>query len=282
MIRVSLLLPVYNAGAYLQAALTSVEGDLTDDVEVVAVDDGSTDGSGQTLERWVASHRGTVIHQANAGLVGALQTAVTVAKGSILARMDADDVNVPGRIGAARRLLEAHSDVVLVSPWYGFIRPDGTPAGDAYRFAWDAAAVDRALYVTNPIAHGAAVLRRDAYEAAGGYQSSACEDLHLWDRMSDHGTVMLIPQVLYHYRVDVDSNTSRNPVAVATAAEAIKEARWDRRAPATRGIAAAALRYRTTSSRSVHRAHLRVLGARSRARGDALRFLAFAAAYAVA
>jgi glycosyltransferase involved in cell wall biosynthesis len=279
-LRVSVLLPVYNAAPFLQRALDSLQPDLAHDVEVIAVDDGSTDGSGDILERWAAP-RVTVIHQDNGGLTDALRTAASRATTGLLARMDADDLNVPGRIRAARELLEDRHDVVLVSPWAQQIRADDTPAG-LWPFAWDAAAVDRALYLTNPIAHGAAVFRRQAYEAVGGYQRCACEDLHLWDRMSDRGSVMLIPQILYRYRVGVDSYTRRHAMEQAAAAEAIKNARWERRPPSTVGALEAALRYRHTRSRAVHRAHLRGLAAKSRARRDRRRFMTFAAAWAAA
>ena len=280
MLRVSVLLPVYNAEPYLQAALDSLTPDLASDVEVIVVNDGSTDGSAEILDRWSAP-RVTVIHQDNAGLTGALRAAAFRATTGVIARMDADDLNMPGRIPAAVRLLKDRRDVVLVSPWAQQIDMAGEPLG-MWQFPWDAAAVDRALYLTNPICHGAAIFRRSAYEAAGGYLPSACEDLHLWDRMSDHGKIALIPKALYRYRVGDDSYTSRHAIAQAEAAEDIKRARWDRRPPSTKGTLRAAVRYRGSQSRAVHRAHLRELAAGSRIRRDPVRFAKFAAAWAVA
>lgn len=95
---ISVLVPVYNCKRYLRLAVVSVLAQTLGDMEVICVDDGSTDGSLEVLrelERQDA--RVKVISRPNTGIVGALNDALAVARGKYLARMDGDDVSHPDR-----------------------------------------------------------------------------------------------------------------------------------------------------------------------------------------
>ena len=96
---VSVLLPVYNAGPYLAAALGSILRQDYDRLEVIAIDDGSTDNSLEILERYRrADNRVSVISRENRGLVATLNEGLRLAQGELVARMDADDVAYPWRL----------------------------------------------------------------------------------------------------------------------------------------------------------------------------------------
>src|ERR1051325_1151561 len=110
---VSVLLPVYNAERYLESALQSVLGQTFSDFEVIAVDDGSKDNSKKILERFAANDpRIRVISRPNTGIVGALNDGLAVARGEFIARMDADDVALPGRFQAQLDYLRGHPDCI--------------------------------------------------------------------------------------------------------------------------------------------------------------------------
>src|SRR5450759_3347110 len=97
---VSVLFPVYNAVSDLARALRSLLNQTYQDFEVIAIDDGSTDGSGELLDKFECEDtRLRVIHQPNAGALGkVLNRAADLAKGKYLARQDADDASHPSRL----------------------------------------------------------------------------------------------------------------------------------------------------------------------------------------
>ena len=96
---VSVVLPIYNAGPYLAAALGSILRQDYERLEVIAIDDGSTDNSLEILERYRrADNRVSVISRENRGLVATLNEGLRLAQGELVARMDADDVAYPWRL----------------------------------------------------------------------------------------------------------------------------------------------------------------------------------------
>src|SRR5579871_2870885 len=98
---VSVLLPVYNGERFLAAAVRSVLEQTFSDFELIAIDDGSTDGSRAILEDFARRDaRVRVISRPNSGIVGALNDALAQARGEFAARMDADDLCLSGRFAA--------------------------------------------------------------------------------------------------------------------------------------------------------------------------------------
>src|SRR5688500_15704659 len=95
---VSVLMAVYNGGAYLAEAVESILGQTLADFELIAVDDGSTDDSPAILKRFAERDpRVRVVTKANAGLPRALNDGLALARGEFIARMDGDDVAYPHR-----------------------------------------------------------------------------------------------------------------------------------------------------------------------------------------
>ena len=88
---VSVIIPVYNVKPYLREALDSVIGQTYRRLEIIIVDDGSTDGSGDICDEYSSDPRVTVIHQANGGLSNARNKGLTLAKGEYLCFIDSDD-----------------------------------------------------------------------------------------------------------------------------------------------------------------------------------------------
>jgi GT2 family glycosyltransferase len=115
----SLVTAAYDVARYLPAFIASVEaqGLPADELEVVAVDDGSTDGTGEALERWAAEapFRVTVVHQENAGQAAARNTGIELARGRWLTFPDADDVLDAGYLATAARFVAEHPDVQYLS-----------------------------------------------------------------------------------------------------------------------------------------------------------------------
>src|SRR5438132_941893 len=97
--KVSVLMPAYNASRYIRAAACSILTQTYKDLELIAIDDGSTDGKTDILQEIASSDRRVrLIVRDNRGLVASLNQGLGLAQGALIARMDADDIAYPTRI----------------------------------------------------------------------------------------------------------------------------------------------------------------------------------------
>jgi glycosyltransferase involved in cell wall biosynthesis len=205
---VSVVLPFYNAETTLKPAVTSILRQRHPQIEVIAVDDGSTDSSPAILEELAAGDpRIRILAPGRQGLIGALNAGVAAAQSGIVARMDADDIAHPSRISRQVSYLCAHPDVDVVS---SLIRIFPCPAvAKGYRIyeEWLNALrtpeeIAREMYIESPLAHPSVTFRRQAFDSVGGYQENGWpEDYDLWLRMHTAGHKMgKVPEVLLHWR----------------------------------------------------------------------------------
>ena len=201
---ISVVLPVYNAEAYVREAVESILAQSFTDFELIAINDGSTDGSGAILRELAARDtRIVLVERPNDGLVSALNSGIKIARADLIARMDADDVSMPERFALQHdRMVQEPELAVLGS----FIRVMDK-AGDIIRlgeYPLTPKAVARCLeHGGCPVAHPAVMMRRDAVLKVGGYRKAFChaEDYDLWLRISDLGyAIASLPQPLLNYR----------------------------------------------------------------------------------
>lgn len=119
---VSVLLPCYNAAPYLELCLKSLFTQSYSNFEIVAIDDGSTDATLAILRRAAATdQRLRVVSRENRGLVATLNELIAEARGSLLARMDADDIAYPERLSTQVAALEADQDLAMVCSDYDLV-----------------------------------------------------------------------------------------------------------------------------------------------------------------
>jgi glycosyltransferase involved in cell wall biosynthesis len=167
--RVTVVMPVYNAELYLRDALTGVLEQTFEDFELLAIDDGSTDGSLDVL-RSCSDPRLRVVPRSHTGVVRTMNTALGLARAELIARADADDVCLPERLERQVRFLAEHPGVALV----GGVMRSGTRLfeypRDPARMRW------RSLY-QSPVANTTILFRRRAAISVGGYP----EDFQLVD-----------------------------------------------------------------------------------------------------
>src|SRR5262245_53257544 len=122
-------MPVRDAAATLDAAVESVLAQSERALELVAVDDGSTDGSLERLRAWTARDaRVRVLRSPGHGLVAALNAGLADCRAPLIARMDADDVAHPERLAAQRSLLNTRPDLMVASCLVEAVTLDGAPA----------------------------------------------------------------------------------------------------------------------------------------------------------
>lgn len=215
-----MLLPYRDAAPTLDEALASVLSDRSAEIEVLAVDDGSTDESASI----VASHarrdpRVRALRGDGRGLVAALEHARREARAPLLARMDADDVSLPGRFGAQRAALLADPTLAAVGTRVEVFATDGEPGeGMAHYVAWMNGLTttrdhSRELFVESPLCHPSVAMRADAVAAVGGYrEGDFAEDYELWLRLDAAGFGLAkIPRTLLRWRQHANQTTFRDP-----------------------------------------------------------------------
>jgi len=194
---ISVLLPVRNAAGTIGRAVAGVLAQDRADWELVAVDDGSTDGTREWLRRAAADDaRLRLIEQPPRGLVSALNAGLSAARGRFIARLDADDECHPGRLAAQAGCLEANPGIGLVSCLVGFGGARTTGAGYALYVDWlnalvtpEQIALNR--FVESPLAHPSVMFRRELVDRHGGYRDGDFpEDYELWLRWLEAGVAM--------------------------------------------------------------------------------------------
>jgi len=188
--RVSVLLPVRDARATLPECLRSLAAQTLEDHEVVAVDDGSTDGSAEVLlSEAKADPRLRVVRTGPRGLVSALNTALLHARAPLVARMDADDVAHEERLARqAERLLSDGEVDVLGCRVRLLAEPGARNRGMRAYVEWLNALlghdeIERDLFVESPLAHPSVMMRTSALRGLSGYRAfDGPEDYDLWLR----------------------------------------------------------------------------------------------------
>ena len=190
-------MPVRNAIDWIDAAMQSVVGQTYAGWELVAVNDGSSDGSTGVLGNWAQRDpRIQVIESKARGFVAALNTGLEAARGEFVARMDADDTMTPDRLARQIGLLDADPGLSLVGGRVEFGGDAEAQAGYAAHVDWlnetmTEAQIRRARFVESPLAHPSVMFRRAWWAQSGGYRDGDFpEDYELWLRWLDAGARM--------------------------------------------------------------------------------------------
>lgn len=209
-LQISVVIPVFNAARYLQAAVESVQAQAGVEFEIVAVDDGSRDRSKAILDQIAARDpRIRVISRPNTGIVGALNDGLAAATGEFVARMDADDIALPGRFAAQLSYFDAHPECVALGTDILYTDPAGSPL-IRHRPATTHDAIVAQLLEANggAIIHPTLMVRRAALEKVGRYRPETLnflEDLDLYLRLSEIGQLANLPGIYLHYRQHLNS-----------------------------------------------------------------------------
>jgi glycosyltransferase involved in cell wall biosynthesis len=199
--RVSVVLAVHNGEAYLDQALASVLQQTFADFELVAVDDGSSDGTAGILAS-VRDPRLQVLTQPSAGLTVSLNRAIAGSRGALIARMDADDVALPERFARQVAHLDSHPAVGLLGTGCEEITAAGQVVDTVVPPAEDAE-IRRALIRRNPFVHSSIMIRREVIERAGGYDERlpVAQDYEFWMRVAALTRLANLPEPLVRRRL---------------------------------------------------------------------------------
>jgi glycosyltransferase involved in cell wall biosynthesis len=204
------LLPVYNGAGTLPAAIESVLGQMDPHLELIVIDDASTDDSANVIRAY-AGRDGRVrpvYHDRNQGLAATLNEGLELTNAEFVARMDQDDESLPERLATQLKFMAAHPSVAAAG---SFVYHMGRiPKYDRLvQFPTDPIGIREALRSHNCLYHPAVIMRRDQILALGGYRAEFknAEDYDLWLRASKDHDLGNIPKPLLRYRFSVDGMT---------------------------------------------------------------------------
>jgi glycosyltransferase involved in cell wall biosynthesis len=201
-------MPCRDAGEHLGAAIASVSAQSFEDYEVVAVDDGSSDDTFAQLYAWARRDgRVRVLNGHGRGLVAALSTGLAAARGTYVARMDADDVADPERFRKQVSLMDAQPHVAACGSLVEYFPAESVQDGARRYEAWLNSLVEpddivRDIFVECPLAHPTLMIRRRMLLSVGGYRNMGWPEdydlvLRLW--AAGYGLVK-VPEVLLRWR----------------------------------------------------------------------------------
>jgi len=216
---VSIVLPVYNAVTTLRECLNSILDQTLPDWELIAVDDGSTDGSAEILKQLErGDERIRVLSPGKVGLVDAINRGHAAATTGLVARMDADDVMHPDRLLKQSGYLKSHPDIDVLATQVRLFPDEALEAGYREYIRWqnECLTPDQIadnIYVESPLANPSVMFRRTVFDRFGPYRDGPFpEDYEFWLRLHAAGIRMAkLPDILLDWRESQGRTTRSAP-----------------------------------------------------------------------
>lgn len=212
---ISVVMGVHNGESALAETILSVLDQQGCDLEFIVINDGSSDGTADLLEKLAGTDpRLRVLHQPNTGLTKALIRGCELAKGEFIARQDCGDISLPGRLRAQAETLQARPDVVMVSCGTRFVgrqlelvRID-QPTTKELNIGMASLNLHS---IRGPSHHGSTMFRRSDYQLVGGYRPifRVAQDIDLWLRLHEHGSFESLSLIGYEARLSSSSISFR-------------------------------------------------------------------------
>ena len=208
---ISIILPAYNAEKYIALTISSLLNQTFTSFELLVVDDGSTDNTVTIIKQFTDSRIILMENGQNLGLIKTLNKAALLSKGKYIARMDADDIALPGRLQLQSQFLDTNAGVAAVAGWVNFIDEAGEDKGiwSLDRNTNSATAIKKALVKENCIAHPSVMIRTEVLQQyLYNLKQQHIEDYDLWLRLCAEGlAIEKVQQPVLLYRVHAASVT---------------------------------------------------------------------------
>ena len=211
---VSVVLPAYNAAAFIAPAVESILRQTYRHFEIIIVDDGSTDGTAVIAREYAYEHDNIrAFSIPHAGVSAAMNFGIARSRFPWIAVMHADDIAMPRRLEMQLRASREKPDVIVWGSYALHMSPAGEVMSLSATGPTSVEAFEARRMAGRPVLviHSSATIRRDALLAVGGYDTSfeTSEDLDLFDRLSDLGPIVALPEPLVQRRIHASCNTMR-------------------------------------------------------------------------
>jgi len=211
---VSIIIPVYNAEKYISETIESVRAQTYTDWEIIAVDDGSTDGSTKILKKYEQqlSQQFYVIVQQNSGVSVARNTAIKVSKGKYIAFLDHDDLWLPKKLEKQVDLLDSNMDLGMVySDFYVINSSEKRIKKSILPYSLQRGNIFNELFYQNFIGLLTVIIRKDILDKVGLFSPKyeIAEEYDLFLRIAEHYPIDFVDLQLAKYRIH-DGNDSKN------------------------------------------------------------------------
>lgn len=222
--RVTVLMSVFNGQRYLAESVESVLAQSFRDFELLVIDDGSTDDSPALLAAYAAKDpRVRVVRHENRGQNPSLNRGLELARSELIARADADDTNLPGRLERQVAFLDAHPEVDICGAWCTVLEPGGKKT--LRRLPLTHTAIKSRLFVGTALVHPTVMYRRESMRRADLAYDNAlltASDYDLWVRASRLLTLANVPEPLLLYRMHVQQMTVTESPELLRSTDAIR------------------------------------------------------------
>ena len=206
---VSVIIPCYNAELYVEQAVLSIMNQTYNKLEIIVINDASTDNTGEILKR-LASLDERIMYienRENIKLVDRLNKGISLASGEFIARMDADDISMPLRIERQVEFLLSNPSVGVVGTNALLIKENNV--GKLFSKPLLDKEIKLELFINSPFIHPSVMMNRSLLDKVGGYSSNyyQVEDFALWVEMSVLTNFANLSEPLICYRIVENSET---------------------------------------------------------------------------
>lgn len=207
--RVSIVTVYYNRQAYVAEAIESLLGQDYPNLEIIAVDDGSSDGTLEALNRY-RDPRYKVLTKPNSGFTDAINHGIRASDGAYVAIHGSGDISYPARVSKQAALMRSDDDIGLVG-CHVAIEQRASEATKLRARTKRACLIDT-IATSNPFTHGEVMFRRALFDRVGGYRPffQYAQDRDLWVRMARHSDYDIVPETLY-LRRKLDGGVAVSP-----------------------------------------------------------------------
>jgi glycosyltransferase involved in cell wall biosynthesis len=211
---VSVIMAVYNAEAYVAESVTSILEQSYTNWELIVVDDGSTDKSVDVLQLFIDPRIRLIRSDTNQGVSHALNRALQEVTGTLIARQDADDVSLPGRLAAQVTFLESHPDTGLLGTHAIQVNERGDPIISMVHPPTENEAIQYGLLFDSPFISSTVMFRRELLNQVQGFTTDrrVWDDYDMWSRLARSTRAANLPVQLLKYRMVATglTGTTRN------------------------------------------------------------------------
>lgn len=199
--RVTVLMPVFNAGIYLDSAIESILSQSFADFEFLVINDGSRDDTGKQLSRYQDPRLRVVTNPTNMGLVYSLNWGITLARGEYIARMDGDDLSMPERLATQVAYMDSRPEVGICG---SRVRIMESSPPEIWSYPEDHEAITCRHLFVSALAHPSVIMRRSiflSHHLLYRPEQANAEDYAFWCECSRHTRLGNVPEVLLEYRL---------------------------------------------------------------------------------